>query len=87
MTKKLYLYKSVDVCDPGSGVWHEEGGLVVICTGYPNDSVRQGTGNEFKREENGRAVVKHGLPEPDLVITVPDDTEDAVIAFPNQGCC
>lgn len=83
MTKKLYLYKQVERCNPESGAYHEGGGLVVITSGYPNDTVPLGTGNAYNR--NG--VKKHALPEADLVITVPDDTPTQVIVFENAGCC
>lgn len=87
MSKKLYIYERLDVCDPGSGAYHEEGGLVVVTSGYPNDAVKRGTGNRFEVTTGGTTEVKYGLPEPDKTYVVPDDTPDAVIAFPDSGCC
>jgi len=81
--KNLYLYKSIDRCDPNSGAYHEDGGLVVITSGYPNDAVSWGTGNRYTVD----GVEKYGLPEADLVFVVAEDTDDAVIPFPNAGCC
>ena len=86
--KKLYIYEGIDVCAPGSGSYHEDGGLVVITSGDPNDAVPAGTGNVFNTQlPDGTFEKKVGLPEPDRVIVVPDDTEDAVIVFPDAGCC
>lgn len=86
MTKKLYIYQSLDKCDPGSGAWNPEGGLVVVTAGYPNDAVPRGTGNRFTVIRDGAEEVRWGLPEADLVIVVPDDTADVVIPFPDAGC-
>lgn len=85
MAKKLYVYKELDVCDPGSGAYHEEGGLLVITSGYPNDVVKRGTGNRVNRGTDVGEII--GLPEPDLVIPVGDGVEDVVIPFPDSGCC
>lgn len=88
MAKKLYLYKQLDVCDPlDKASYHREGGLVVITSGYPNDAVARGTGNH---QTVGRGDETHemtGLPEPDLVVEVVESVADAVIAFPDTGCC
>lgn len=84
MAKKLYVYKSVDVCDPKNDeTYHKEGGLLVITGGYPNDAVPRGTGNTV--EMDGKEVT--GLPAPDLVVEVSDYLDDLVIAFPDAGCC
>lgn len=83
MGKKLYVYESLDRCDPASGAWHPEGGLIVVTAGYPNDAVPRGTGNSFRAD----GVENYGLPEADHVYDVPDETPDAVIVFPNAGCC
>lgn len=87
MSKKLYIYKELDVCDPGSDAYHEEGGLLVITGGYPNDAVKRGTGNYFEVSKGGESHQRVGLPEADLVIDVSDDVEDVVIAFRDSGCC
>lgn len=83
MSKKLYIYEMVDCCEPGSGAYHEQGGLVVITDGYPNDAVPRGTGNRFKVD----GEEKFGLPEADFVVEVPDDTPEQVFVFPDSGCC
>lgn len=85
MAKKLYVYKSVDVCDPKNDeTYHKQGGLLVITGGYPNDAVPRGTGNEFGRIEG---EPQFGLPQPDLVVEVSEYLDDLVIAFPDSGCC
>lgn len=83
MPKKAYVYEYLDVCDPHSRAYHSEGGLLVITSGYPNDAVPTGTGNRFKIGDE----TKYGLPEADHKITVPDDTPDLVVVFPDSGCC
>lgn len=85
--KKLYVYEDLDVCDPGSGAYHTMGGLIVVTAGYPNDVVKAGTGNEYTVRDGETVTVKHGLPEPSHVYVVPDDSPDAVIVFPDAGCC
>lgn len=89
MSKKLYIYKRVDRCAPseGHGVYHEEGGLVVVTSGYPNDAVPSGVGDRYTVGRGDDVVEKFGLPEPDLVFTVPDDSPDVVVVFPDAGCC
>lgn len=84
MAKKLYLYKSLEVCDPtDENAYHRDGGLVVITGGYPEDAVPRGTGNTVVMD--GKEV--SGLPAPDLVVEVSEYLDDLVIAFPNAGCC
>lgn len=84
MAKKLYVYKSVDVCDPTNDeTYHKGGGVLVITGGYPNDAVPRGTGNTV--EMDGKEVT--GLPAPDLVVEVSEYLDDIVIAFPDAGCC
>jgi hypothetical protein len=81
--KKMYVYGRVERCNPESDAWHPEGGLLVITAGYPKDAVAIGTGNEFL--VNGQP--HWGLPEPTVVIPVPDGTKDTVVIFPDAGCC
>ena len=87
MSKKMYVYEYLDRCDPNSGAYHEQGGLIVVTAGYPNDAVPLGTGNSYKVAEHGGETTKYGLPEASRVIEVSDDTEDLVVAFPDSGCC
>lgn len=85
--KKLYVYTDLDVCDPESGAYHRYGGLMVVTSGYPNDALPAGTGTPHSTIVDGERVTKYGLPEPDHVYVVPDDSPDLVLAFPDAGCC
>lgn len=86
MAKKLYLYKSLEVCDPkDENAYHREGGLVVITGGSVHDAVPAGTGNEIGKTIGGESLA--GLPAPDLVIEVSEYLDDVVIPFPDSGCC
>lgn len=87
MSKKLYVYNYIDRCDPTSNAYHKEGGLLVVTSGYPNDAVPLGTGNFFEITNGGVTEEKYGLPEPDHVFIVPDDSPDLVLPFPDAGCC
>lgn len=82
--KKLYVYDRLDVCDPGSGAWHAEGGLVVVTAGDPSDAVKPGTGDEVRTKFGEK---RHSLPSATHVYVVPDDSPDVVIPFPDSGCC
>jgi len=83
MSKKLYIYERLDVCNPGSDAYHEGGGLVVITAGLVDDVVKPGTGC---LPEDARSV-ECRLPVADFIIVIPDDTPDALIPFPDSGCC
>jgi hypothetical protein len=84
VTKKLYVYKSLDVCDPtDESPYHRDGGLVVITGGRVGDAVPDGTGNGVEIDGETFSV----LPVPDLVVEVSDYLDDIVIPFPNAGCC
>ncbi len=89
MSKKLYVYEYVEKLTTS---WHDGGGLVIVTTGDPSDAW-QAENARIAAEHPSNAVyldpaqIIQVLPEPDHVYEVPDDSPDAVIKFPDQGCC
>lgn len=75
---KLYLWGYLDGLTPN---YHNGGGLVIITDGDPAKAL---TGH-IKRQ--GSTLDPGDLPEPDLAIDVPGDTEPRVFIFPDAGCC
>lgn len=85
MAKKLYVYENAE-CAVSTG-YHEGGGVIVITAGDPCEAWRASGDYASVTGKYGYPDDKGELGEPDHVIPVPDDTDDLVVAFPDQGCC
>ena len=80
MTKKLYVFENVA---PVSSAYHDGGGLVIVTSGDPIVAWRGS--DSYSRGEYGKEEAD--LSNPDMVYDVADDAPDAVIVFPDAGCC
>lgn len=72
MNKKLYIYEEA-ACDVTDS-YHGGGGVVIITAGDPQEAWEAGNN-------------AGDLGDPDRVIEVPATENDAVIIFPDSGCC
>lgn len=89
MSKKLYIYKYVDGITTN---YHDGGGLVIISASTPTEAWRANNERIAAEHPSNKVyldaeTIVQELPEPDRVIEVPDSESDAVIVFPNAGCC
>lgn len=70
--KHLYIYEYVEGVTEN---WHSGGGVLIITSGDP-----QAAWDASDRPDTNLGAV-------DRVVDVPDYTEDAIIVFPDAGCC
>jgi hypothetical protein len=84
MSKKLYVYLDVDNL---TDAWHSGGGCMIITGGDPQEAMD--AHQSARAAEFGEEPVKTVLPsEPTRVMRDIDNMEaDAVLIFPDTGCC
>lgn len=81
---KLYLYNYIEDL---TNSYHSGGGLVIITDGEPKFSRPAEDPWYWDEEEDGPMPMEEvALPEPTLVLDVPD-AEPGVYVFPDSGCC
>lgn len=89
MSKKLYIYNYLDKITMN---YHNGGGLVIVTASDPSvawqaRNARIAADRPSKERYVNPDYIIQELPKPDHVITVPDDTPDSIIEFPDAGCC
>lgn len=77
-TKKLYVYDYVD----GVTTNYHDGGAVLIVTDGDPQAELEAMPNEWTEKRPAPT-----LPEPDVVLDVASESENAVRIFPDSGCC
>lgn len=77
--KKLYVFEN-PLCTV-SDRWHSGGGIVIVTGADNNPSDVWRISPQRETNDDGE------LGDPDYVYDVPDSSPDAVIVFPDAGCC
>ena len=77
MSKKLYIYESVD----GLTTMYHDGGALLILTDRDPQAELEAADDWTERHKAPK------LGDPDRVIEVADTEENSVLIFPDAGCC